>query len=62
MAVTEVDRPNRQLRRSQGKSDELDAVEAGRAVLSGRASGIAKSADGNTEAPLDRDVTCNMSA
>ena len=50
VAVIEVDRPNRQLRRSQGKSDELDAVEAARAVLSGRASGIAKSADGNTEA------------
>lgn len=50
VAVIEVDRPNRQLRRSRGKSDELDAVEAGRAVLSGRASGIAKSADGNTEA------------
>lgn len=50
VAVIEVDRPNRQLRRSKGKSDIVDAVEAGRAVLSGRASGIAKSADGNTEA------------
>lgn len=50
VAIIEVDRPNRQLRRSQGKSDEPDAVEAGRAVLSGRASGIAKSADGNIEA------------
>ena len=50
VGVIEVDRPNRQLRRSRGKSDEVDAVEAGRAVLSGRASGIAKSADGNTEA------------
>ncbi len=48
--VIEVDRPNRQLRRMQGKSDTVDAVEAGRAVLSGRASGIAKTADGNTEA------------
>jgi len=50
VAVIEVDRPNRQLRRSKGKSDVVDAVEAGRPVLSGRATGIAKSADGNTEA------------
>jgi transposase len=28
VAVLEVDQPNRQLRRSKGKSDELDAVEA----------------------------------
>lgn len=48
--VFEVDRPNRQIRRSQGKSDVVDAVEAGRAVLSGRATGIAKSADGAAEA------------
>jgi transposase len=48
--VIEVDRPNRQLRRAQGKSDTLDAIEAARAVLSGRATGVAKSADGNVEA------------
>src|SRR5205823_13041276 len=48
--VIEVDRPNRQLRRRNGKSDELDAIEAARAALSGRASGIAKSADGDVEA------------
>jgi transposase len=48
--VIEVDRPNRQLRRAQGKSDTLDAIEAARAVLSGRARGVAKSADGNVEA------------
>ena len=48
--VFEVDRPNRQLRRSQGKSDVIDAVEAGRAVLSGRATGVAKTADGDMEA------------
>ena len=34
--VIEVDRPNRQARRRQGKSDPLDAVEAARAALSGR--------------------------
>ena len=50
LEVIEVDRPNRQLRRRAGKSDTLDAVEAARAALSGRASGIAKTADGNAEA------------
>src|SRR5438132_7643830 len=48
--VIEVDRPNRQARRAQGKSDPADAVEAARAALSGRAQGLAKSADGNAEA------------
>ena len=48
--VVEVDRPNRQARRRAGKSDPLDAVEAARAVLSGRASGAAKTRDGNVEA------------
>jgi transposase len=50
LEVIEVDRPNRQLRRAQGKSDTLDAIEAARAVLSGRARGVAKTADGNVEA------------
>jgi transposase len=50
LEVIEVDRPNRQARRSHGKSDEVDAVEAARAALSGRASGIAKTADGDVEA------------
>src|SRR5215216_3328371 len=50
IVVVEVDRPNRQERRRNGKSDELDAIEAARAALSGRASGIAKSADGDVEA------------
>jgi transposase len=48
--VIEVDRPNRQARRRQGKSDPLDAVEAARAALSGRARAIAKTADGYVEA------------
>jgi transposase len=48
--VIEVDRPNRLLRRVAGKSDTVDAVEAARAVLSGRARGVAKTADGNVEA------------
>ncbi len=50
LVVIEVDRTNRQLRRMQGKSDPVDAIEAARAALSGRASGIAKTADGNVEA------------
>jgi transposase len=50
LEVIEVDRPNRQLRRKLGKSDTVDAVEAARAVLSGRARSVAKTADGNVEA------------
>src|SRR5215203_3516416 len=49
VAVIEVDRPNRQERRRNGKSDELDAVEAARAALSGRARGHAKSGTGPVE-------------
>src|SRR5918996_140746 len=45
-----VARPNRQARRQAGKSDPADAVEAARAVLSGRATGIAKTGDGAVEA------------
>jgi hypothetical protein len=37
-----VDRANRQLRRAQANSDSLDAIEAARAVLSGRAGGVDK--------------------
>jgi transposase len=48
--VIEIDRPNRQARRSHGKSDTVDAIEAARAALSGRAKGVAKTADGNVEA------------
>jgi transposase len=48
--VVEVDRPNRQARRRAGKSDPLDAIEAARAALSGRASGQAKTRDGDVEA------------
>jgi len=48
--VVEVDRPNRQARRTKGKSDPADAIEAARAVLSGRCTGAPKSKDGNVEA------------
>ena len=48
--VIEVDRPNRQARRRNGKSDELDAVEAARAALGGRCRAVAKAGDGSMEA------------
>ena len=48
--VVEVDRPNRQSRRRTGKSDPVDAIEAARAALSGRAQGAGKAKDGNVEA------------
>ena len=50
VAVIEVDRPSRQARRRHGKSDTIDAIEAARAALSGRARAVAKTADGNVEA------------
>ena len=50
VTVIEVDRPNRQQRRRHGKSDQLDAIEAARAALSGRCVGRAKSGDSFAEA------------
>jgi transposase len=50
VAVVEVNRPNRAVRRRAGKSDTVDAIEAARAALSGRAAGIPKSGDGTIEA------------
>jgi transposase len=50
IAVIEVDRPNRAERRRSGKSDPLDAVEAARAALGGRAQSISKTKDGAIEA------------
>jgi len=50
ISVVEVDRPNRQVRHRQGKSDPVDAVAAARAALSGQATGSPKSRDGNVEA------------
>jgi transposase len=49
LTVIEVDRPDRSGRRSNGKSDPLDAESAARAVQSGRASGIPKSRDAQVE-------------
>jgi transposase len=45
IAVREVTRPDRAARRLQGKSDPIDAYEAARAVLAGRAQAEAKTED-----------------
>jgi transposase len=47
--VIEVNRPDRRERRANGKSDLLDAENAARAVLSGRATATPKTADGQIE-------------
>jgi len=47
--VIEVNRPDRRERRMNGKSDALDAENAARAVLSGRATATPKTADGQVE-------------
>jgi transposase len=49
MMVLEVSRPNRQLRRHVGKSDQIDAEAAARAVQSGVALGRPKTTDGQVE-------------
>lgn len=50
VAVVEVNRPNRQMRRRRGKSDPTDAEAAARAALSGEAAAAPKSRDGAAEA------------
>jgi transposase len=47
--VVEVDRPDRQLRHREGKSDPTDAVAAARAALSGKARGRPKLRNGPVE-------------
>ena len=47
--VVEVDRPNRQDRRRQGKSDPTDAVSAARDALSGKATVVPKARNGRVE-------------
>ena len=47
--IIEVNRPNRQRRRANGKSDPADAIAAGRAVLAGDATAIAKAGTGPIE-------------
>jgi transposase len=48
-SVVEVNRPNRQLRHQNGKSDPLDAESAARAVLGGQANARPKSTDSSVE-------------
>ncbi len=48
--VVEVNRPDKATRRRVGKNDAIDAEAAARAVLSGRASAVAKAGDGPVEA------------
>ena len=60
--VVEVDRPNRQVRRREGKSDTVDAVAAARAALSGQALGRPKSRDGDVEAIRVLQVACRSAA
>jgi transposase len=50
LAVIEVDRPDRKMRRNKGKSDPIDAYAAATAVASGRAAGTPKTRDGHVEA------------
>ncbi len=49
VTVIEVDRPNRQTRRRRGKSDTIDAEEAARAVIAGRARTTPKTGTGPVE-------------
>ncbi|BCB82522.1 IS110 family transposase [Phytohabitans flavus] len=48
--VIEVDRPDRKTRRSQGKSDPIDAVQAAKTALAGHRTGTPKQRDGRVEA------------
>lgn len=48
--VVEVDRPDRRIRRSKGKSDPIDAIAAARGVLAGTSTGIPKTRTGPVEA------------
>ncbi len=50
VTVVEVNRPDRSMRRRRGKTDAVDAEAAARAVLSGQATVVPKSADGSVEA------------
>lgn len=61
VTVIEVDRPDRKARRFEGKSDPLDAEAAARAVISGRAAGVPKTADGPAEAVRAIEIVCHGS-
>jgi transposase len=57
VTVIEVDRPNRQARRRRGKSDTIDAEEAARSVIAGRARTIPKTGTGPVEMARQLRVT-----
>lgn len=48
--VVEVDRPDRKIRRFQGKSDPIDAIQAARTALAENRTGTPKQRDGRIEA------------
>lgn len=48
--VTEVNQPDKSTRRRRGKTDAIDAEAAARAVITGRATAVAKAGDGPVEA------------
>jgi transposase len=50
VAMVEIDRPDRKMRRWQGKSDPVDAEAAARAAQAGRRTGVPKHRDGTVEA------------
>jgi transposase len=50
VAMVEIDRPDRKMRRWQGKSDPVDAEAAARAAQAGRRTGTPKHRDGQVEA------------
>ncbi|SCE79951.1 Transposase [Micromonospora purpureochromogenes] len=50
ITVVEIDRPDRKIRRTRGKSDPIDALAAARAALSGQAAGVPKTRTGPVEA------------
>ena len=50
LEVIEVDRPNRKMRRCQGKSDPIDAIAAAKTALAGQRTGTPKQRDGRVEA------------
>lgn len=49
IGVIEVNQPDKAHRRRRGKTDAIDAEVAARAVLSGRATALAKAGDGHVE-------------
>lgn len=49
ISVVEVNQPDKAARRRHGKTDMVDAEAAARAVLSGRATSVAKTSDGAVE-------------